>query len=48
MLGICKLGGGRSENERCPLPQKDENEINLALKCKIKKNEKMAGLTFET
>jgi len=44
MLGICKLGGGRSENEKCPLRQKDENEFNLALKCiKMKKSD---GINF--
>jgi hypothetical protein len=44
MMGIRKLGGRRSENEKRPLRQRDENEFNLALKCtKIKKN---GGINF--
>jgi hypothetical protein len=44
MLGICKLGRRRSENEKCPLCEKNENEFNLALKCT--KMKKKAGLTL--
>jgi hypothetical protein len=45
MLGICKLGGRKSENEKCLLCQKDENGFNLPFK--LQKIKKMGRLTFE-